>query len=476
MTRSWTRLTILAVVAVMVSVGGIVVVSSNGGSAAVAAGNKSCPPNKPPASTSPSSSPTKAPPVTYPENCVLPYLPGWRPSLGVVFNDPLGSKSDATRIVRRVINAINHTPKGDTIRIAVYSFDRGDVASALRKAKKRKVNVQIAVNAKVMSGTARSLQKLLGKNPRKKSFLVACDGACRSKGSGGNLHSKVYSFSRTGGARGLVIVSSGNLTSKAVYRQWNDSFGISQDTGLFGAWVKMFNQIKLQKRYGSRTISYNSASRSFRAEFSKVAAGGQSSSTVTPATTTTTARTSAKYRASSDPVLSRLKKVTCKAPSGFGKKGRTVLRISMYAMFKSRGETLAKQLVKLKKSGCDIMMIMSVPGGKTSRMMSDAKIPLRSADWMFNERDPLVEDGIGGYGPSFYSHYKVMALNGMFEGKPTKTVWTGSENWGAISFANEEVVLRVNNAKTYSVYAKQFNAMWKGRATHRMGLKPLHGP
>ena len=463
---------VLTITAVMLTVGGIAVVSSNGGSAAVASGNKLCPPNPTPTPTVPPGSPTPTQgPATYPENCVVPWLPGWRPKLGAVFNNPIGKASEAQAIIRRVIKAINHSRKGSTIRIAVYSFDRGDVAHALRKAKKRGVHIQIAVNARVMSGTARSLQRQLGKNPRKRDFVVACSGACRTKGSGGNLHSKVYTFSHTGGARGLIIISSGNLTSKAVYRQWNDSFAVANDTGLWSAWIDMFKQVSRQKKVGPRRINYTTTTGMFRVSFSKAAARE-----VTTTNTTTTPISNARYSKAHDPVVSRLKKVSCVAPAGYGKNGRTVLRISMYAMFKARGEALAAQLVRLKKKGCNIKMIMSVPGGKTSRMLSKAGIPLRSADWLFNERDPLVEDGIGGYGPSFYSHYKVMAMSGVYDGVPTKTVWTGSENWGAISFANEEVVLRINQAATYGAYLAQFNKMWSGRATHRMGIEPNYGP
>lgn len=457
----------LSMIAVLFAVGALVVASGNGGSAARAAGNPQCPPV---AAPTPTPTPTVSPPptptptpgtaaaMTYPANCVLPWLPGWRPRLGAVFNQPLGSKADAKAIINRVIAAIRHTPTGAANRIAVYTFDRGDVAYWLRKAKARGVHVQVAVNGAVMSRTARALQRVLGRSPYRRSFLVACDGSCRTRGSGGNLHSKVFSFSRTGGARDLVVVSSGNLTSKAVYRQWNDSFGVANDTGLWDAWVAMFDQIKLQRRTGPRVITYSTTSGTLGASFSRVAAR------------------SLGYVPATDPVIQRLRNVGCAAPSGYGARGRTVLRISMYAMFKTRGEALAAELVRLKRAGCDIKMILSVPGTRTYRILQRAGIGLRSADWLFNERDPAVEDGIGGYGPSFYSHYKVMALSGVYAGKPTKTVWTGSENWDGLSFANEEVVMQVSNPAVYGLYLARFATMWSGRATHRMGLEPTYGP
>jgi len=451
-------------------VGGLTAVATQTSTAAPVAaatttGNKACKPK-----IVKSGDTTKK---VYPKTCVLPYGEGWRPPLGPVFNDPLGSSKDAQRIVRRVINAIKHTPAKSVIRIAVYSFDRSDVAYWLRKAKARGVYVQVAVNRRVISGVSRKLQGYLGANPKASSFLISCGGSCRQKGEVGNLHTKVYSFSRTGAARDFIISSSGNLTSKGVYRQWNDSYGISQDTGLWDAWLDMFSQIKNRQQRGPRTIRYTSTVASLGALMYR-AKGGQ----VDPIeeTQTEVVPLSAKYQPKQDPVLHRLGLVNCNAPKGYGSKGHTVVRIMMYAMFKARGEALARKLAALKKDGCVIQMIMSVPGGPTTTILRKAKIPMRSADWLFTERDPALEDGIGGYGPRFYSHYKVMALNGRFNGKPTMTVWTGSENWDSASFVNEEIVLRVNRKGAYRKYSDQFNKLWNGRATHRMGIKPTYGP
>ncbi|MCZ4500712.1 MAG: Phosphatidylserine/phosphatidylglycerophosphate/cardiolipin synthase [Marmoricola sp.] len=433
--------------------------------AAATTGNKACKPR-----IVKSGSTTKK---VYPKTCLLPYLDGWRPPLGPVFNDPLGSSADAQKILRRVISAIKHTPAKSVIRIAVYSFDRSDVAYWLRKAKDRGVYVQIAVNRRVISGVSRKLQKYLGANPKAASFLISCNGPCRKVGSVGNLHNKVYSFSRTGGARDFIITSSGNLTSKGVYRQWNDSYGVAQDTGLWDAWLDMFTQIKNRKQKGPRTIRYTSTVASLGLLMYKTT--GKTADPIEESQTEVVP-ISAKYKPSQDPVLHRLDLVNCNAPKGYGSKGHTVIRIMMYAMFKSRGETLARKLAALKKKGCVVQMIMSVPGGKTTSILRTAKIPMRSADWLFTERDPALEDGIGGYGPRFYAHYKVMALNGRFNGKPTMTVWTGSENWDSASFVNEEIVLRVNRKGAYRKYSAQFNKMWYSRATHRMGIKPTYGP
>ena len=392
--------------------------------------------------------------------------PTWRPRTGPTFNNPLGSKASQQAILRQVLAAVRHTPRGATIQMAVYSFDRADLAHALRKARARGVRVQIVVNKAVMSSVARSLQRKLGKNPDKRNFLVACPGACRTKGDGGNMHIKIFAFTQTGAARNVIISSSGNMTSKAIYRQWNDAFTIADDAGLFSTWRNLFSQMAHQQRTGPRRITYTSRSGTYGAWFERRLPEKA------PASSTTMDR----YDPDTDPVVRRIRQVGCQAPAGYGKRGHTVIRIAAYAMFQVRGQALAKTLVRKRNQGCDIAIVMSVPGGGTYKLMQRAGIPVRSADWLFAERVAEKEDGISGWGPRFYSHHKFMTVNGMYAGRPTRTVWTGSENWSAISFANEEVVLSISDLRVYRAYMKRWRTMYHGRATHRMGIQPTYGP
>jgi hypothetical protein len=395
--------------------------------------------------------------------------PTWHPRVGPVFNNPLGPRAKQQAILRQVLAAVRHTRRGSTIQMAVYSFDRSDLAHALRKAHRRGVRVQIIVNRAVMSGVSRALRKRLGRNPNRPSFLVACPGACRKKGDGGNMHVKVFAFSQTGAARDVVISSSGNMSSKAIYRQWNDSFTVAGDAGLYATWQRLFRQMAHQRRVGPRRLTYTSATNSYSAWFERSLPQQQAAP---PSATTSLAR----YRPSADPVVHRIRRIGCRAPVGYGRRGRTVIRIAAYAMFETRGEVLAKALVRKKRQGCDIAIVMSVPGTGTYKRMQRAGIPIRSADWLFAERVAAKEDGISGWGPRFYSHHKMMMVNGRYEGRPTKAVWTGSENWSAISFANEEVVFTIRDASVYRRYVQRWRRMYHGRATHRMGIQPTYGP
>jgi phosphatidylserine/phosphatidylglycerophosphate/cardiolipin synthase-like enzyme len=393
---------------------------------------------------------------------LLAPLPGWKPFLGPIFNDPGRKRSKA--IVRRVLKAIGHTRKGQTIRIATYSFDRGDIAAALRSAHKRGVRVQVIVNQHTASGVVWSLQRSLGKNPRHRSFVVTCPGRCRAPGDGGNQHLKVFSFTRTGGARDVIMGSSGNLTSKAVYRQWNDSWAIAYDPKVFNTWVRFFNQMKFQKQRGPRvvTVGQHHVANPYSIWLQR---------------TEQAARETAARSASHDFAVRRLDDVGCKTRPGYGDgHGHTVVRIMEYAVYGGRGNAIANAIARLKRGGCDVMVIGSVFGKSVIHILQGAGVPIRMADWSFAERIPEEEDGLGGWGPRFYAHFKTMMVNGSYNKSPTKSVWAGSENWSGISFANEEIIVRFDNPRYYRGYYRQFGKLWRGRATHRAGLEPTYGP
>lgn len=402
--------------------------------------------------------PTVAPAQAAEASPLLAPLRGWKPTLRPIFNDPGSARSRI--IVRRIVQAINHAKPRSTIRIATYSFDRGDVVDALLRARKRGVRVQIVVNRETMSTTARDLQRRLGRNPRARNFVVDCAGRCRGAGDGGNQHIKIFSFTRTGGARDVIIGSSGNLTSKAVYRQWNDSWAVAYDPRLFDAWVRMFDQMKLQRQQGRRhiTFSQDAVADPYSIWFERTTADALGRAT------------------SGDPVVRRLDDVGCRARKGYGVKGRTVVRIMTYAMYGARGRDIANAVARTKQRGCDVVVIGSVVSAEAIGIMQRAGIPVRMADWMFAERVAENEDGLTGWGPRFYAHYKAMMVNGTYQGRSTTSVWTGSENWSGISFANEEVVMHFTSPGYYKAYLAQFGTLWSGRATHVAGIEPTYGP
>lgn len=401
----------------------------------------------------------------------------WTPPGGVVFNNPVGGYSARTAIVRRVINAIDHSPARSTIRIAAYSFDRKDVADALVRAHRRGVYVQMVLNDNWISAQTRRLRKLLGGRPGAARFVRLCEGSCR--GGAGNLHMKVYAFSKTGTMSNVIMTGSANMTDRAVQLQWNDLVTLRQQTGLFTTFVKIFNQLKYDRPVSPQWVYYEQPDA--QAQFYRTSSQQR--------TGTTTARIPTPDE---DPVMKRLRAVNCVAQPGFGLNGKTQLRIMMYGWNGERGKYLAEQVARLKRQGCGIKAITSVGGGAVIRILNEAGVPVKSADYKY------LADGT----VDFYSHLKVMWLDGTMR-KPvtttttpeptvlnpnptptttttikdvgTRMVWTGSENWSEMSFRNDELCLGLNSSGMVSKYKSQFDYMWT-KYSHRVGLRPLNKP
>ena len=134
---------------------------------------------------------------------------------GAYFNNPRGGWNSRLRIERQVMHAISNTRKGATIRIALYSFDRVPVAKALIRAKKRGVHIQILLNDHQDTKAMKMLRGYLGTNVKKKNFIYKCHSGCRTDGRKRLLHTKFYTFTRTGRSKWGLFFGSANLTMNA---------------------------------------------------------------------------------------------------------------------------------------------------------------------------------------------------------------------------------------------------------------------
>lgn len=378
----------------------------------------------------------------------------WVPPSGVAFNQPRGGPKARTKLVRRVIAGIRNARKGSTIRFAMYSFDRRDVADALLKAHSRGVNVQLVVNDNWTSFQTVRLRRALGTKPRKKSFYVICEGACR--GGRGNLHMKVYAFSETGAASSVLMTGSANLTNRAVSLQWNDQVTLLNQPGLYGAFLKIFRELKFDKRVSPRRLTYDGGD-AFDALFYRE---------VDPNSTINSALQPRLPAPADDPVMKRLRRIDCVAEKGFGAQGKTKIRIIMYGWNKNRGIYLAERIADLKREGCDVAVITSVAGGKVVQILNRARIPIKSADYDYQTDLITGEETV-----NFYSHHKVLTVNGTYDGKSVRTVWTGSENWSGTSFLNDELIIHMTSDKVYGIYLDQYAKLWK-RYSHPVGVHP----
>src|SRR5690606_1632976 len=88
------------------------------------------------------------------------------------------------------------------------------------------------------------LRARLGTNLNKKSFIYKCRSGCRTDGRKRLLHTKFYTFTKTGRSRWALFVGSHNLTMNAARHQWNDLYLTAGNKELFRQYVDLFNDMK----------------------------------------------------------------------------------------------------------------------------------------------------------------------------------------------------------------------------------------
>ena len=386
----------------------------------------------------------------------------WEAYSGPFFNDPHLAKGHF-QIERRVIETIKNTPKGSTIRIAIYSLDRIPVASALVAAHRRGVRVQMLLNDHWENGAVRMLRNEVGKNPRRDSFVYKCKQSCRGAANEfNNLHSKFYLFSQAGTSEDVVAVGSANMTRNAAIHQWNDLYFTAGDHELFRQFVGLFNDMR--KDYDTRQ--------------EPIAFCG------TPANALACDDSLDKHTAVAFPRVSRpkddlvvhlLDRVRCLTPDPVtGAVTRTRLALSMHTMRGNRGDYLAEAIRQKWEQGCDVRVTYGLIGYHTKGVIAAptkrGRIPLRSTGMDFNLDDnfDLNNDGIDDLILDYYSHQKYLVIEGTFNGVPnTSMVLTGSVNWSSLSTANDEVWFTVRGPVVAKKYLRNFDYQWNNTRNTR---------
>jgi phosphatidylserine/phosphatidylglycerophosphate/cardiolipin synthase-like enzyme len=355
----------------------------------------------------------------------------WAPEQGALFNNPWGGDQAKNRLLKKITRTINATPSGSTIRIAAYSNDRKDVTDALIKAHRRKVDVRVLLNGNWTSKQTTRMQRVLGKDRGKRSFVHICKYSCRGKR--GNLHSKFYLFTKAGSAEHVVMFGSVNLTGYGAKTQWNDLYTTNNRKVMHNFLRDVFEQMKrdraVRKPYISRAIAdwdlnvyprYNTAKRE-------------------------------------DPVWKRLNRVRCKgATNGTGVDGRTMIMVNMYGWNGERGVYLARKMADLSRNGCRVRVLQSAGGGKAMHILRNNGVKVKSPSYDRNNNGQI----------DVFTHAKYMALSGRMLKKSGWHVWTGSQNWSDRSFNGDELTVHMPRRGAFWDYRQNFDYIWKNHA-HR---------
>ncbi|MGH3470339.1 MAG: phospholipase D-like domain-containing protein, partial [Thermocrispum sp.] len=368
------------------------------------------------------------------------------PRPGPTFNNPYGTIDQKYVIQRRVNQAIDSTPRGGAIRIAVWAISLSSSANKLVRAHRRGVDVRVIVQRdRSKTPQFRQLQRVLGTNARNRSFAITCGGGCRVA-RGGSMHAKFFLFSRVGRSQRVVMVSSANLTHGGARRGWNDAFTAAGNYRLYGAHRIVFEE--MAKNRGVAKPYRVTTSHRYRAFFFPRPGDG-------------TRETDTVYEA--------LRRVRCwGVRGGAGYAGRTVIRVSMFHWAGQRGMYLARRLRALDAAGCIVQVIYGAPSHAVARELRKPGRYGGVAVW--DSRYDLTGDGK----PDKYVHHKYMLVSGSFAGdRSAWHVWTGSHNWTPSALRrNDETILKVSGQRPHDHYRANFNHIRrnKTRLAHRGGF------
>jgi len=340
----------------------------------------------------------------------------YMPATGATFNDPNGTRDQQTVLMRQIIEAVNNVPSGSIIRVVAYSFDYQPVADALIAAKKRGAQVRLLIDSHTETAQIRQLRSYLGTGTSDGSYLRTCRFSCMSN-SKSFIHSKLYLFSRTGGATQVSMNSSANPAETGVSKSWNNTYTTVGDKTLYDANVDNFNDMLPDK---TNTDYYHTVESPPYKEYFFPRAGSTKTS---------------------DTLYNILNDVSC--PS--------TIKVTTYFWTSAR-LYLAEKLSALKKAGCSVEVIY--PDGPGAQ---DTVYPEITAE-LLNGKVPTWNTRPNA---GLYVHNKVILINGTYQGVPgQKIVYATSQNLTKNSLRNSnEVMLRIPIPAVYDAYWGNFEGI-----------------
>ena len=351
----------------------------------------------------------------------------YAPVSGASFNNPLGSSTKQRRLLTQLIRAVNHTPPGAIIRMAVFSFADPQTADALIAAHRRGVQVRLIVSGNHEYPAMVRVRKAFGSDPGARSFTVYCSSSCR--GSAGQMHAKYFSFGRTGTARWVTMVGSVNVTRNNAENQWSDLYTVADDRAYFRAYLRWFKQLKLdaalEDPYVVKTVG------SHEIHFTPVG-----------------------LEQHPDPVLEALEPIACETRQGDLDPDSTEpdavvatsVMISAYAWNGERGKRVARRVAQLVDAGCRVRVFYGTgTGGAVRAILTNNGARMRSSS----------SNGVT-------THEKLMVVSGAYDGQlQTTRAWTGSHNWSSRALRRDDLIVQIGDESVAEEYAAGFRRMWR---------------
>ncbi|MEU1409229.1 phospholipase D-like domain-containing protein [Streptomyces sp. NPDC005728] len=358
---------------------------------------------------------------------------------GPVFNKPTGTVSEQQAIRTQLLDYINQSPSGSSIKASVYHFWDTELGQAIANARARGVDVQLMMDESDVSDNADDptygiLKTALGTDRTQSSFVGLCpvDKSCLGEPSQGASinHNKFWLFSQLDGAYDVVVQTSSNLTPSSYSRFWNDAYVVPSNVTIYTAYSNYFAKLVGQDwanwQYSTTTSS------PYKAYFFPRPADDPSPG---------------------DTITGVLDNVTCTYTQD-GTTKHTKVRVGM---FKLTRLPVAQKLVALKTAGCTVDIVYSQTdsgssSGTWETLHASGGPTLHCYNWD-DDSDPDT--------PSRIIHSKFLLIEGKYDGATgQKVLWTGSHNYtGPALTKNDEALLKVDSDADHDAYVTDFNAV-----------------
>ncbi len=295
-------------------------------------------------------------------------------------------REECNPTLRVLQDLVRRTPEGERIRIVGNSFSYVPLAEDLAAAHERGVDVRVLLDRHA-SGEWRApavLREALGADRHADSFVQLAPGG---------VHQKVWSFTRTGSSREVVLVGSMNLTYHSA-GQYTDVW----------SWVGRPDVRRVvDRRFEvlSRTLPDVPATDPVEL--------GRTRVWFYPG-----------YTEATDPVRGVLEDVP---PAG------ARIQVAMYAWLDERGIGLARLLAEKDAAGADVEVVLGPSVGELVReVLADSGIEVHEG--VYDDGDDL--------------HHKLAVVSHpAADGGQERFVLTGSDNWTMKSLDRPEVLLRL---------------------------------
>lgn len=338
-------------------------------------------------------------------------------------------------LLSRFIKDADAAPKYSTIRIATFLWDTESATNAVLRAFKRGVHVRMVIDPTQDNTYIRKLQKALGTDRSKPSFIFKPTGSGLHHSQWANIHAKVITFSKTGKDVNVSYNGSSNLNVGNIKNGSNETHRRANDAIIYrGNWkyVEAIAANKEQHDY-------------YKSKYGHVRSGNYSI---------------VYYPGAPDILYDRLNNFNSpKACKGVRIDG------AVFQISDARKPTLrAEALLTAAKNGCDVNFVYNYKPSKILLGVDPAKhlFAVRTSGPWKGRRWIDLKNGLSS---KQYIHNKELLIRktSVVKNKTVVKTWVygGSSNWLRMNMEqNADFITISTDKKVYDDYFYQWGKLW----------------